>query len=103
MQQHQGKKYTITYKEVQSWILHSKYINWRARKPNYQRRVKYLLQGVRVSTVSNTSGKAVLSQILQLLNQKLKLTMNHNVTGRIIKMRKLLDFCGTRMKNLLLL
>lgn len=37
--------------------------NWRVRKPNYQRRVKDVLQGV-MNTVSKTSGKAVLSQIL---------------------------------------
>lgn len=90
----------MTYKKILAWILHSKYINWRARKPNYQRRVKDVLQGDRMSTVNNTSGKAVLSQILSLLNQKQKKSMNHNVTRRTIKMRKLLDFCGTGMKNL---
>ena len=39
---------------------------------NYQRRVEDVLQGVRMNTVRNTSGKAKLSQILQLLNQKLQ-------------------------------
>lgn len=39
---------------------------------NYQRRVEDVLQGDRKNTVRNTSEKAKLSQILQLLNQKLK-------------------------------
>lgn len=53
----------IMYKKEQSWILHTKYIHWRARKPNYQRRVKGVLQGVRMSTASNTSGQAASDSI----------------------------------------
>lgn len=45
------KKVYAMYKKILSWMLHSKYSNWSARKPNYQRRVKDVLQGVRMNTV----------------------------------------------------